>query len=511
MSTTARSRADNDNESANGMAGSHPDGTKSKNERDGKVNLKRQVGLFSGIALIVGTMIGSGIFVSPVGVLRQTQSVGMSLVIWLACGILSTFGALCYAELGTIILKSGAEYVYLYESFGAIPAYIFAWSSTLVFKPPQISIIAITFGAYMAESLLPSDCQSTVVVAKLFAVLAIMLITFVNCTSVKWATSVQNIFTLAKLLALAIIFVVGVIRIFQGYTDYISPSTIFQGSSTKVFAYGIAFYQGLWAYDGWNQLNYITEELVNPYRNLPLAILIGIPMVTLIYLLVNIAYFTVLTPAEMLSASAVAVTFANRTLGPMAWIIPFFVCCSTFGAANGTLFTAARLCYVAGREGQLVEIMSMVHVKRYTPSPALLFTSILSILMLIPNDFDTLVNYFSFAAWLFYGLTTSAVLVLRFKHPEWTRPIKVPIIIPIIVVIASIYLVVAPIIDDPQVEFLYAAMFILAGLIFYFPFVHFGYRPRIMKHITTFLQLLLEVAPSFYSSPEEEQELQGKP
>ncbi|XP_071824243.1 b(0,+)-type amino acid transporter 1-like isoform X2 [Apostichopus japonicus] len=508
---SVRSRLENGNESTNGLVGSHQGDKQNNNERDGKVNLKRQVGLLSGIALIVGTMIGSGIFVSPVGVLRQTESVGMSLVIWLACGILSTFGALCYAELGTIILKSGAEYVYLYEAFGGIPAYIFAWSSTLVFKPPQISIIAITFGAYMAESLIPAGCGTTVVVAKLFAVLAILLITYINCKSVKWATSVQNIFTVAKLLALAIIFVVGVIRIFNGYTEYISPSTIFQGSSTKVFSYGIAFYQGLWAYDGWNQLNYITEELVNPYRNLPLAILIGIPMVTLIYILVNIAYFTVLTPTEMLSASAVAVTFANRTLGPMAWIIPFFVCCSTFGAANGTLFTASRLCYVAGREGQLVEVMSMVHVKRFTPTPALLFTSIVSILMLIPNDFDTLVNYFSFAAWLFYGLTTAAVLVLRYQHPEWTRPIKVPLVIPIIVVIASVYLVIAPIIDDPQVEFLYAAMFILAGLIFYFPFIHYGYRPRIMKHFTTLIQVLLEVAPSFYLSPEEEQELQGKP
>lgn len=479
--------------------------------REGKVNLKRQVGLFSGIALIVGTMIGSGIFVSPVGVLRQTGSVGMSLIIWFVCGVLSTFGALCYAELGTIILKSGAEYVYLYEAFGAIPAYIFAWSSTLVFKPPQISIIALTFGAYMAESLISPDCGPTSVVAKLFAVLAILLITFVNCTSVKWATSVQNVFTVAKLLALAIIFVVGVVRICQGYTDYVSPSTIFEGSSTKVFAYGIAFYQGLWAYDGWNQLNYITEELIHPYRNLPLAIMIGIPMVTLIYILVNIAYFTVLSPTEMLSASAVAVTFANRTLGPMAWIIPFFVCCSTFGAANGTLFTAARLCYVAGREGQLVEILSMVHVKRITPAPALLFTSLLSILMLIPNDFDTLVNYFSFAAWLFYGLTTAAVLVLRWKHPDWKRPIKVPIIIPIIVVVASVYLVLAPIIDAPELEFLYAALFILAGLLFYFPFVHFGYRPRIMKHFTIFLQLLLEVAPSYYVSPEEDQDFGKKP
>ncbi|XP_072169482.1 b(0,+)-type amino acid transporter 1-like [Diadema setosum] len=474
-------------------------------DQNGKVNMKRQVSLVSGIALIVGTMIGSGIFVSPKGVLRQTESVGMSLIIWMLCGVLSTIGALCYAELGTLIPKSGGEYSYLLDTFGSPFAFLFAWVSTLLVRPSSVAIISLSFAEYVVVPFFDGECGPPQATIKLVGAVCVILIVFINCASVKWATNVQNVFTAAKLLALAIIIVVGFIELGKGNTQYLDPSVSFQGSATNVAAYGIAFYQGLWAYDGWNQLNYVTEELVNPYRNLPLAIIIGIPMVTILYLMVNISYFTVMSPEELLQSGAVAVTFSERTLGVMAWIMPAAVASSTFGAANGTLFTAGRLTYVAAREGHMIEVLSMIHVKRLTPFPAMIFTSILAIAMLIPSDFDTLVNYFSFAAWMFYGMTVSALLFLRYKHPEWKRPIKVPLILPIIVLIASIYLIIAPIIEEPALEFLYAFLFILSGLIFYIPFVYYKKELSFMKHITVFFQMLFEVAPTRYIAPEEDE------
>ncbi|XP_006816949.1 b(0,+)-type amino acid transporter 1-like [Saccoglossus kowalevskii] len=458
------------------------------------VELKRQVGLMSGIALIVGTMIGSGIFVSPKGVLRQTESVGMSLIIWLACGVLSMLGAVSYAELGTFIPKSGAEYAYLFEGFGGIPAFLFAWISVVILRPASVAAIALTFGNYAAQPFFPYGCEIPDIVIKLLAGSCILIIAWANCYSVRLATSVQNVFTVAKLLAIAIIIMTGFVRLGQGHTEYLNRS--FEGSSTNGFAYAIAFYQGLWAYDGWNNLNYVTEEIKNPYRNLPLSIMIGIPLVTLCYLLVNISYFTVMSPDELLASSAVAVTLADRTLGVMAWIMPVFVALSTFGAANGTLFTSGRLTFVAAREGHMVEVLSMVHVKRLTPFPAVAFTSFLSILMIIPSNFDQLVNYFSFTAWLFYGGTMLALIVMRFTKKDVKRPIKVPIIIPIIVFLASIYLVIAPIIDEPALEYLYATIFIFAGLIFYIPFVYYKYIPPFMRKFTIFFQLLLEIAPT---------------
>ncbi|XP_071824234.1 b(0,+)-type amino acid transporter 1-like isoform X2 [Apostichopus japonicus] len=476
-----------------------------KVDKKGKVGLKRQITLLGAVSIIVGSMIGSGIFVSPVGVLRQTESVGMSLVIWVLCGALSTIGALCYAELGTIIPKSGGEFPYLYDTYDPALGFLYAWVSTILMRPSSLSIISLTFAEYFVQPFFAADdCDPPLIVIKMMGCVCVILIVFVNCASVKAATNVQVIFTAAKLIALIIIIIVGFVELGKGNTEYLNPKTSFKGSSSNVFAYGIAFYQGLWAYDGWNQLNFITEELINPFRNLPLGIIIGIPLVTVVYLLTNIAYFAVMSPAEMLSTSAVAVTFANRTLGPVAWIIPVFVCCSTFGAANGTLFTAGRLAYVAGREGHTLEILSMVHTKRITPQPALMFTGVLAIAMLIPNDFDTLVNYFSFSAWIFYGLATLAVIVLRFRHPKWKRPVKVPLVLPIIFVIASVYLVIAPIIDSPEFGYLYASIFIIAGLFLYYPLVLRKYSPKVMGHITTFFQRLLQVAPSYYVAPEDD-------
>lgn len=177
-------------------------------------------------------------------------------------------------------------------------------------------------------------------------------------------------------------------------------------------------------------------------------------------------------------------------------MIPLGVVLSTFGAANGNLFTAGRLCYVASREGHLVDILSYVHVRRLTPSPALLFNSVVALAMIIPGDIEGLIDFFSFTAWIFYGAAMLALIVMRFTKKDAPRPYKVPIIIPIIVLIVSIYLVIGPIIDNPKVEYLYATIFIFAGFLFYIPFVHYKYVMPGMGWITTFLQLLLEVAPS---------------
>nr|XP_045010757.1 B(0,+)-type amino acid transporter 1 isoform X2 [Jaculus jaculus] len=246
-----------------------------------------------------------------------------------------------------------------------------------------------------------------------------------------------------------------------------------------------------------NQLNYITEELRNPYRNLPLAIIIGIPLVTVCYILMNVSYFTVMTPTELLQSQAVAVTFGDRVLYPASWVVPLFVAFSTIGAANGTCFTTGRLIYVAGREGHMLKVLSYISVKRLTPAPALIFYGIIATIYIIPGDINSLVNYFSFAAWLFYGMTFLGLLVMRFTRKDLERPIMVPIVIPILVTVTSVFLVLAPIISEPAWEYLYCVLFILSGLIFYFLFVYykFGWAQKISKPVTMHLQMLMEVVP----------------
>lgn len=250
--------------------------------------------------------------------------------------------------------------------------------------------------------------------------------------------------------------------------------------------------------DTTNNLNYVTEELKNPYVNLPLAIAIGIPVVTLCYVLVNISYITVMSSAELLASEAVAVTWAHRVLGVLSFVMPISVALSTFGAGNGSCFTGGRLCYVAAREGHLVDILSYLHIRRLTPSPALIFNAILAICMIIPGDIGSLIDFFSFTAWLFYGATFLALIVMRHTKKDLRRPYKVPIGIAYIVLFISVFLVVAPIAQDPQIEYLYASLFVLSGLVVYIPFVHCKMHLSIMDNVTIFFQLLLEVAPTKY-------------
>ncbi|XP_045760979.1 b(0,+)-type amino acid transporter 1-like isoform X3 [Maniola jurtina] len=462
--------------------------------QDDPVHLKRRVGLFSGVALIVGTMIGSGIFVSPSGLLERTGSVGISFIIWMSCGLLSLLGALAYAELGTMNTSSGAEYAYFMDAFGGPPAFLFSWVSTLVLKPSQMAIICLSFAKYAVEPFV-SECEPPHALVKLVAVISIVMILAVNCYSVNLATNVQNIFTAAKLVAIAIIVCGGAYKLALGNTRHLQEPN-FASSTATLGNIATAFYTGLWAYDGWNNLNYVTEEIKNPSRNLPLSIIIGIPLVTLCYALVNVSYLAVMSVSEMADSEAVAVTFGNRLLGPMAWLMPLAVTISTFGSANGTLFVAGRLCFAASREGHLLDILSYVHVRRFTPAPGLIFHSLIAVAMVLYGTIDSLIDFFSFTAWIFYGGAMLALIVMRYTKPLAPRPYKVPIIIPYAVLLVSAYLVVAPIIDKPQWEYLYAGGFILGGLLVYVPFVKWGYELPFMDKITVFLQMVLEVVPT---------------
>ncbi|XP_064466533.1 b(0,+)-type amino acid transporter 1-like [Ornithodoros turicata] len=469
------------------------------------VQLKRRVSLLSGVALIVGTMIGSGIFVSPKGVLERSGSVGLSLVVWAGCGVLSLFGALSLAELGTMIHKSGGEFIYILTAFsgekrggiGAVPAFLQAWTTVLLLKPASLGIMTLSFAKYVILPALPG-CQDTPPVpTKMIASLCICMVALVNCYSVKLATRIQNVFTVTKLVAIGIIIIAGIVKVFQGHTQYLA--TGFQGSTTSVSDIATAFYSGLWAYDGWNNLNYITEELVNPYVNLPRAIIIGIPLVTLCYVFVNLSYMSVMSSTELLASEAVAVRFGDHVLGPAAVLICLFVAASTFGSGNGTTFTAARISFVAAREGHLAEVLSYAHVRKLTPMPALMLNSMLAICMVSLADIGSLIDFFSFAAWMFYGATMLALIVMRWTKKELYRPYRVPIVIPWIVLLLSIYLVAAPIIQKPQVEYVYACLFIASGIFFYVPFVHYKVQLLLMKKVTMFLQLILNVVPTAYT------------
>uniref|UniRef100_A0A665W6I0 b(0,+)-type amino acid transporter 1 n=2 Tax=Echeneis naucrates TaxID=173247 RepID=A0A665W6I0_ECHNA len=438
-------------------------------------------------------MIGSGIFMSPQTVLYTIGSPGASLVVWACCGLLVILASFCYAELGTVIKESGGEYIYILRTSGPVIAFMLIFSSVLFVRPAGVAGIALSFAQYVVAPFY-SDCTPPVLLVKSVAAVAILALATVNCLNVRFSMSLQVFFMVAKVLALAVIIIGGVVMFFKGHTENFENS--FANTNTGINPIGIAFYQGLWSYDGWNNLNYVTEELKRPEVNLPRAVVIAISLVTGLYLLVNVSYLTVMTPKELMSSTAVAVTWGNKMLGSWGWIMSVAAALSAFGSLNGTFFSGGRVCFVAAREGHMPDILSMAHVHRLTPSPALIFTTIISLVVLIPGDFQSIVNYFSFTAWFFYGITLSGLLYLKIKKPELPRPYEVPIILPILVLIAAIFLVLAPIIDNPEIEYLYVTLFIFSGILVYIPFIHYKLCPNLLTKLTVFLQLLFEVAPA---------------
>ncbi|XP_004387657.1 b(0,+)-type amino acid transporter 1-like [Trichechus manatus latirostris] len=460
------------------------------------LKLRREIGLWSAVSLIAGCMIGSGIFMTPQRVLIYMGSPGASLVVWATCGFLATLGALCYAELGALIPESGGDYTYILRTFGSLPGFLVIYTSVLVSRPATIAAVSLSFAEYTVAPFYPGCSSLPQVVVKGVAATGILLLMLLNCWSARLATMLTNVCTMAKVLSLLIIVVGGFVVLGQGHGRTEALLHAFHNTTQQAGHISIAFYQGLWSFDGWNSLNFVMEELRNPHQNLVWAVMIAMPLVTGLYILVNISYLLVLSPSEILSSDAMAVSWGNRVLGAWAWLVPVAVVLSTFGSTNGVFFSGSRVCYVSGREGHMPQLLSMVHVHRLTPAPALMLTAAVALVLIIPGNFSTIVNFLSLITWLNYGTTISCLLYLRMKEKNLPRPYKIPTFIPVIMLLVSVYLVLVPIVDNPQMEFLYIFLFLLSGFPVYFLFVYFRCQPKCLQMATLHFQLLLEVAPT---------------
>merc|ERR1719244_2337900 len=423
----------------------------------------------------------------------NTGSVNMALVVWITSGIFSMVGAYCYAELGCMIKKTGADYAYIMVALGDFLAFIRLWVECMIIRPCTVAIVALSFAVYSVKYIFP-ECDPPDEAVRILAAACICLLAFVNCWDVKWATAVQDVFTYAKLLALFVIIATGIVQLGRGKTENFTWD-VTEKDFTRI---ALSFYSGLFAYNGWNYLNFVIEELQDPVRNLPRAIAISIILVTVVYVLTNVAFYTTLSVPEVLGSEAVAVTFAKVLYGPMAFMIPVFVAMSTFGGVNGILLTSSRLFYAGACEGQMPEILSMIQVNKNTPAPAVLCVAALSLVYLTSSNIFALINYTGFATWVSIGLAVFCIPWLRWKHPEWDRPIRVQMFFPIIYIIATIFITVVPMIATP-VETAIGLGIIATGIPVYFIFVAWKNKPAPIKNmingVTVGLQKLMVVVP----------------
>ncbi|KAG9272313.1 cystine/glutamate transporter [Astyanax mexicanus] len=462
----------------------------------GKVALKKKVTLLRGISIIIGTIIGAGIFISPKGILKNSGSVGMSLVVWVACGVLSLFGALSYAELGTCIKKSGGHYTYIMEAFGPQVAFVQLWADIIAIRPAGVAVISLAFARYILEPIF-MPCGVPEIAIKVTTAIGITTVMYINSMSVSWTARLQIFLTFSKLLAIAIIIVPGLYQLFKGETKNFQNA--FQVDSVQVTGLPLAFYSGMYAYAGWFYLNFVTEEVENPERNVPLAICISMVIVTVCYTLTNVAYYTVMSAADLLASDAVAVTFAEKLMGNFSMAVPLFVAMSCFGSMNGCLFAISRMFFVASREGQLPEVLSMIHVRRHTPIAAVIVLYPITLLNLFLGDIYSLLNFMSFLRWLFIGVAVLGLIYLRYTCPDMPRPFKVPIFIPAVFSFTSFFMVFLSLYSDPVNTGIGFAI-LLTGIPAYYILIVFNKRPKWFQKfsdsVNRSLQIILEVVPA---------------
>ncbi|XP_030831311.1 cystine/glutamate transporter-like isoform X2 [Strongylocentrotus purpuratus] len=431
-----------------------------------KVVLARSLGLKECVSMVMGIIIGTGIFISPKGVLAGAGgSPGWSLIMWVICAVISLFGALCYAELSTTFKKSGGEFTFILQAFGPLLAFLRMWTYLFIILPAVAIVQGNTIANYITAPFF-NDCEEVPTHAlRLMGMAVIFMLAFINAISVKLTTRLVNILTVAKTVGLIVLIISGLVYLAKGHTQYLNPENSFKMSLPLNIP--LAIFAGIFAFDGWESVNTIVEEIKKPERNVPLGIVISLSAVTIIYLMANIAYFTLLSPAEILASNAVAADYSVLALGNWSWTIWVFVALSAMGNLIGSWFGFSRMFYVAAREGLLPSVVGMISVKHRTPIPSVIIVLPITLIYLMFDDVIALINYMLFVIVAFMALTVLIIPYYRWKHPNMERTLKLPLVIPIIFILVILFLMGLSVYTDPFSALIGTALTV-AGIPVYF-------------------------------------------
>ncbi len=399
--------------------------------------LKRALGLWSAVSIVIGTVIGSGIFLVPTTMINYVGSVHTLFMVWVVCGILTLFGALTYAELAAAMPEAGGEYVFLREAYGPFWGFLYSWTQLSVAKSGSIATLATGFYVYLTgffpllgRPLLvtpfhigPGGTLFEIHYGQLVAIVLILILCLVNYLGVEAGGVVQLIVTGLKMSLIGGVIAVG---LFSEKGDWSHLNTAIPVGVVGLSAFLNAMVSALWAYDGWNNVSMVSSEIKEPHRNLPKALILGTLAVIATYLLMNVAYFHVLTPVQVAAAPRLAAEMMSILHGGgAAKMVTIAVLISILAALNGSILSGARVPYAMARDGYFVKALAKVHPRYRTPGNSMVTLCVWSCVVILSGWYDQLYTFVIFGSWILYGMTAASVFVLRVKRPAMPRPYRV--------------------------------------------------------------------------------------
>ncbi len=462
-----------------------------------KNSLLRGIGLIAAVSIIIGNVIGTGVFLKARAMTCNVGDPIWVIVAWVAAGLLSLAGALTYAELTAMKPEAGGEYVFLRDAYGRVWSFLYGWMQMFIAKTGSQAAVAVAFAGFLNVSLGGSlkkvlytttiyDYTYELTSLQIVAVMAIVIVTTINCASVIFTGQIATVLTFVKI-ALILIVGIGAFALADGnFANFgllnqggtcegVAATSMFGVAGTSFAAgFGAAMLGALWGYDGWNNLSLVAGEVKNPQRNIPLALIGGTSLIMVLYVFVNIAYFYVLDPTAIASvskdSSSVATEVAAKFLGASAvTLMAIGLMASSLGTLHTSVLTGARVPYAMARDRLMLPALGKISQATRVPITALLVQGFWACLLALSGSFDALTNYVIFGSWIFYTLTTASIFVFRKKYPNAERPYKAfgyPVV-PILFLIAAVWLLDNTIHTEP-VQSLTGIILILLGLPVYY-------------------------------------------
>ena len=398
--------------------------------------MPRQLGLWSAVAVLIGSTIGSGIFRTPAIIAGRVPDPLPMFGVWILGGLLALCGALTYSELAALFPRSGGVYVYIREGFGRLPAFLFGWTELLLIRASALGAIATPFAEYLLRSLgFDPKVEPNATYVHYVAAGAIVATATLNYVGVRWSSIILNLTTGAKYGALLLLVLLAFL---VGQGDFTHFGQVAGAVTPGLF--GLSLVSVLWAYDGWGDLSFVGGEVKDPERNLPRALVIGTLAVIGIYLLVNAAYLYLIPIGQMARSPLVAADAAQLVVGRVGvGLIAVVVMIATFSTLLGSILTSPRIFFAMADDGLLFKQVAQVHPRFRTPSVSIVVTGLLGVVWVLLLNFEQLADQFVVAIFPFYALAAAAVFVLRRRQPDRPRPVRVwgyPVV-PLLFVVAT--------------------------------------------------------------------------